>query len=282
MQTLRNIRSLLKETYDEWHKQKPEILGAALAFYIIFSLGPVLVITTGIVDFLLGGNTAESEIVQQIHTLIGPKPADVIRSLIAEAYAPPAKYLTTIISIPLIVFGSGMIFFQLRNTLFIVWGIPRRRSRKIIGFLKSYAISFSLVMVLGAILFFLIAKSIALAMLDDFIIQYISVPFSLLRTADSIATFGIVTVLFALVYKILLHEHVTWPNAWVGALGTSFLFTVGQVCIGLYLSMTDIDTAYGALGSVTVLVIWIFYSAQIFLVGAVFTRVHGKRGAGRG
>ncbi len=274
---LNEIKHLVKSTCHEWIKQKPATLGAAIAFYIIFSLGPILVITIEIVGLIFGKQAAEDQIVQEIYRIIGQKPAEVIKSFIILAYSPPTRIITTILSIPTVMLGSAMIFFQLKNTLNMIWDVKPRKDKRFVYTLINYGSSFSMVALLGILLIILIIKSFSLAIFNDSIGQFLPFPVYLFNIIDLIVTFFVTTILFAMLYKILPDTYIKWSNIWIGALVTSFMFAIGQFMIGLYISKTDIDTAYGALGSLTVLLIWIFYSSLIFLAGAVFTKIYSQK-----
>ena len=137
---LNEIKHLVKSTYHEWIRKKPAILGAVIAFYIIFSLGPILVITIGAVGLIFGKQAAEGQIVQEIHRIIGQKPAEVIQSFIIQAYSPPTRILTTILSIPAVMLGSTMIFFQLKNTLNMIWDVKPRKEKGFVSTLIKYGL----------------------------------------------------------------------------------------------------------------------------------------------
>ncbi|MFC1538481.1 YihY/virulence factor BrkB family protein, partial [Candidatus Latescibacterota bacterium] len=268
---------LVKSTYQEWLKQKPALLGAAIAFYFIFSLGPILVITVGAVGLIFGKQAAEGQIVQEIYSIIGQKPAEVIQSFIIQASSPPTRILTTILSIPTVLLGSIMIFIQLKNTLNIIWDVKPPNKKRFNYYLLNYGLLFLIVVLIGILLILLIIKSFLLAIFSDFVGQFLPFHIFFLLMIDLIITFCFTTVLFAVLYKILPDIYIKWSNIWIGALVTSFMFAIGQLLIGLYISKTDIDTAYGALGSLTVLLIWIFYSSLIFLAGAIFTKVYSQK-----
>ena len=149
---LNEIKHLVKSTYHEWIKQKPATLGAAIAFYFIFSLGPILVIIIGAVGIIFGKQAAEGQIVQEINSIIGQKPAEIIQLFIIQANSPPTRMLITILSIPTVLFGSTMIFFQLKNTLNMIWDVKPRHENSFISTLIKYGLSFSMVALLGILL----------------------------------------------------------------------------------------------------------------------------------
>lgn len=274
---LKQIGSLLRQTFIEWIQLKPGLIGAALAFYIIFSLGPILVITIGFVGAFYGEKVAGSQIVHEINTIAGPKPAEVMRLLIKKTFAPPSSTIATILSFPLVAFGAGMFFFQLKRTLNIIWGARPVEEHFLKSFFRSYLLSFLMVVSLGLMLYILVIKSLTLAMLQDLIQYYIPIPRYVLQTVDFIMTFGVITILFGIIYGFLPNVRIKISEVWTGAGVTSLLFTSTQFLTGVYISHTEIDTAYGAIGSLTVIFIWIFYSSLIFLYGAVFTKVFACR-----
>jgi len=277
MKLLNETKLLLKATFIEWRNQRPELLGAAISFYIIFSLGPVMVIIIGIVGLLFGKQVAESQIIQEIQRSIGPKLAEVIQTLIEEAFLHPARELTTILSIPIVVFGASMLFYRLKNTLNVIWGVKPQSRSNLIGAIKNYIFSFLMVIILGILLMILIIKSFLLVLLHEFLDNYIPFPIYLLQIIDGIFTFLAIIILFAMTYKILLETPIRWWDVWIGASVTSLMFIISQFIIGLYISKAEIGTAYGALGSLTILLVWIFYSSLIYLAGAIFTKVYSQR-----
>jgi membrane protein len=277
MKILNEIKFLIITTFNEWRRQRPEILGAALAFYIIFSLGPLLAITLWIVGAIFGNQVAEGQLLEYIRLNIGDKPALIMRAIMERSFSRPTGIVTTIISIPLVFLGSTMIFAQLKNTLNLIWGIDLHHRYKLRAAVKNYLFSFLMIFVLWSLLIILILKSFVIVILHEYIDMFLPYPIYILQVADIIFSFGVTAVLFAAAYRILLEVHIGWVNIWMGAGVTSFMFMVSQFFIGLYISKTGIDTAFGALGSLTILVIWIFYSAQIFVAGAVFTKVFSGR-----
>ena len=274
---IKEIRALLWQTYIEWVELKPALIGAALAFYIIFSLGPILVITIGIVGAFYGEQTAGSQIVHEINTIAGPKPAEVMQLLIRKTFVPPSSHIATVISFPMVALGAGLFFFQLKRTLNIIWGVSPVERHFLKRLLKNYLLSFLMVVSMGLLLYILVIKSLILALLWEFIRYYIPVSGTIVKSADFIVTFGVITILFGLIYDFLPDVRIKISEVWVGAGVTSLLFTSTQYLTGLYISKTNIETTYGAIGSISVLLIWIFYSSLIFLLGAVFTKVYACR-----
>jgi len=271
-----SVRNLIRLTYVEWREQKPELIGAAIAFYIVFSLGPILVIVIEIAGLIFGKAVAESQIIHEFDSIVGPKLAQVIKVIIVNAETPPRQTVTMIVSVPLVILGSAMIFFQLKNALNYIWGVKTAGNGGVLGLVGNYISSFIMVLFLGALLFTLIVKSFALTLVGEFIESYVPFPLIVLSLLDSVFTFFVITLLFAMIYKILTEPKIRWSDEWIGAAVTSLLFTASQFLIGLYFSKIDIGSAFGAIGSFTLLLIWVYYSSIVFLLGAVFTKVYAR------
>jgi membrane protein len=275
----REIKHLLSSTYVEWRKQKPAILGAAISFFFIISLGPIMILAVGVVSMIFGTHAAESRIIRAIVEIIGYTPAEVIQTYLIQVQPSASKLFATLLSIPMILFGATMIFFQLKNTLNIIWEVKPHKEARFYHTAVRFVLSFSMVAMIGVLLILLISKSLLLAVFYEFIHQFITFPPIFLYFLDSAVSFLITTLLFAMIYKILPDIHLEWDDVLTGALVTSVLFTIGQFVIGIYLGSIDIDSAHSALGSLTVLLLWIYYSSLIFLIGAVFTKTYSNEKA---
>jgi membrane protein len=277
MTIIRNCIGLIIGTFREWRASKPELIGASLAFYILFSLGPLLVITVWILGLFFGKRAAEGEIVYQIQAIVGQKPAAVMQYILAEAVSPPRRYIATIISVPLMLFGSTMIFFQLRNALHFIWEAPHTGRGGISTLIVDYLYAIPKVAIVGAAFLMLIVKSSIITILGEILRGQVTEAGYIVKIGDFLLTFGIVTLLFAFIYRFLPRVRIGKSDLWIGAAVTSLLMTLGQMVIGYYIRTTEVDTAYGAIGLFTVLLIWIFYSSQIFILGAVFTKVYSLK-----
>lgn len=271
---IQNIGGLLKETAKQFANHKPLLISAAIAFYIILSLGPILAILMIILGAIFGERAVEGNIVEEIKSVVGSQPAEIIQQMISRAYNFPSKTITIISSIPLLFFGCTMIFYQLRSALNIIWDVKPENGGALSKRLRAYSFSFVMLLIIGALLFLLILKSPALHLLEE---EIISLPAWGVRILDVIFSFCLITILFAMIYKILPAKSIPWEDVWVGAAVTSFLFTLVQALVGLNFRNTNIEFALGALGSTTILVLWIFYSSIIFLFGAHFTKVYANK-----
>lgn len=271
------VTRFARSFYRELKSSRPELVSAAISFYVIFSLGPVLFITIRVLSFFLGERAVEGEIVRQTQHLVGAAPAQVMQDIIASAIARPSSNIATIISIPLVILGGTMIFFQLKNALHFIWDLEHHRRRGILGLLIEYLYTIPKISIVGLFFFLLIQKSSVLTLFRVLLQDNSAHAGLVIQVLDFTATFVIITMLFAVIYRVVPNVNIGWTDLWVGAGATSLLFTLGQVLIGLYIATTDVGSAYGAIGSITILFIWIYYSSLAFLLGAVFTKVYARR-----
>jgi membrane protein len=270
----KKISSVIKDTGKEFSKHNPLLIGAAISFYVLLSLGPILFIIIFSLGSVFGEKAVEGQIVNEIQNVVGQKPAEIIQTVIERVYKFPSKTMTLLSSIPLLFFGGTMIFYQIRNALNMVWEVePPKESSGILRKLKSYSFSFLMLLVVGLIILLLVIKSPALSLLQ----QNIPLPGGLLKVLDLLLNFLVITFLFGMIYEILPAIDIKWSDVWVGAAVTAFLFSIVQVLIGINVSQSNIGNAAGAIGSFTILFLWIFYSSLIFLFGANFTKVYAKK-----
>ncbi len=253
------------------------MIGAALAFYILFSLGPIFVMFIWFTSTIMGDYVTESQIFSEIRITVGSQPAKAIDEVIKQANRTPAANVTPLISIPLLFLGATLIFYQIVNALNQIWEVPYKKHTGIIGLFTDYLFAFSMLVIVGFLLLALILKSMSLSLLSEYLPHFVPYQSTLIYILDSAISFAIITVLFAFMYKILPETTIHWSDVWVGAGVTAFLFIISQSLIGFYLRTSHIASGYGALGSFTVLIVWIFYSSLVFLFGAVFTKVYSKQ-----
>ena len=271
------ITGLFADTFIEWRKQKPHLIGAALAFYILFSLGPILVLSVWFTDTLLGSYVTESQVFSEIRIAVGDQPASALDEIIKRANRTPAANVTPLISIPILFLAATLIFYQLVNALDHIWEVPYKKRTGFRGIITDYLFAFSMLVIVGFLLLALILKSMSLSILSEYLPHYVPYHGTLIHILDSTVSFAIVTGLFAFIYKILPETPIHWSDVWIGAAVTAFLFTASQFFIGFYIRTTHIATGYGALGSFTIVIVWVFYSSLVFLFGAAFTKVYSKR-----
>jgi membrane protein len=249
-------------------------MGAALAFYTLFSIAPILIIALAIAGWVFGPHTAETELLAQLQDLTGSAGADALRQLLNSAHYSDKKGMAAVLAIATLVIGATSVFGELQHALDIIWGSPDHK--KDAGWWKlvrTRLLSFGMVLGVGFLLLVSLIASAVLAALGGWLEARFGGLQIVLPILDVAVSFGMTVLLFAMIYKYVPHQDIAWRDVWIGAAVTAFLFTVGKSLIGLYLGRSSFNGAYGAAGSLIVLLLWIYYSAQIFLLGAEFTRV---------
>lgn len=269
--------SVLKQTVAEWQRDKVSRLAAALAYYTTFSLAPVLVIVIAVASFLFEQSTVQTRIIEQLQGLLGENAAGLIQEMLTSRTQTNDGFWATVISVVLLVVGASGLFIQLQDALDTVWNVVPRKEGGVWGLLRDRLLSFGMVLVIGFLLLVSLMLSAGLSAVSGMVGDVLLGWDGIWQIANAALSFGVITLLFALIYKVLPDVTVSWSDVWVGAAMTSLLFTVGKFAIGLYLGNSSVASAYGAAGSFVVLLLWIYYSAQILLFGAEFTQVYANR-----
>lgn len=263
---------LVKDTASEWLEDKAPRLGAALAYYTIFSLAPLLVIVIAIAGLVFGREAVQGHIAQQLQNLIGEQGARTLETMVANASKPGEGTLASILGIVMLLFGAMGLFGQLQDALNTIWEVQPKPGRGIWGFLRERFLSLSMVMGSAFLLLVSLVVSAAMAALAGLWGDWQA---SILgHLVNGTVSFVVITLVFAMIYRYLPDAKISWQDVWLGALITALLFTIGKFLIGLYLGHSSVSSTYGAAGSLAVLLIWLYYSAQIFLFGAEFTKVY--------
>ena len=272
---------LLSATYTKWTEDHAQTLGAALAFYTVFSLPPLLLIVIAIAGLVFGQEAAQGQIIGQIQGLLGEDSAKAIQSMIEEARKPAVGVIATVLAIVMLLFGATGVFAQLQESLNTIWKVEEKPGESIWKILKDRFISLLAVLGTGFLLLISLVISAGLSAVGTTLNHILPAPEFLLQIINFFISFAIVTLLFAMIYKLLPDISIQWGDVWIGATLTSLLFTIGKFFIGLYLGKSDVGIAYGGAGSLAVILIWVHYASQIFLLGAEFTAVyahsHGSR-----
>ena len=269
--------SLLKETFQEWQDDKSSRLAAALAYYTVFSLAPLLIIAIAIAGAIFGEEAAQGELVGQMQGLVGDSGAEVIQGAIQNANKPDTGNIASIISIVVLLFGASGVFAQLQDALNTVWEVESDPKLGIWGFIRKRMLSFGAVFGIGFLLLVFLVVSAILTGLSNYMSDLIPGIDLLWRLLDLMISFVVITFLFALMYKYLPDVKIKWSDVWIGAALTSVLFAIGKYALGLYLGRSSFGSVYGAAGSLMVLLAWIYYAAQILFFGAEFTQVYARR-----
>ena len=278
---LQILSKLLRATYIQWTEDHAQGLGAALAFYAIFSLAPLLLIVIAMAGLVFGQEAAEGQIIGQIQSVVGEQSAKAIQSMIEEARKPATGIIATVLAMVMMFLGAIGVFAQLQEALNTIWKVEERPREGMWKTLEARFISLIAVLGTGFLLLITLVISAGLSAIGTSLEHVLPVPAFLLQLINVFVSFAIVTLLFAMIYNLLPDISIQWGDVWIGAIITSFLFTIGKFVIGLYLGHSNVGIAYGAAGSLVVILIWVYYASQIFLLGAEFTAVyaesHGSR-----
>jgi membrane protein len=269
---LRRFRALLVGAIEEWIDDRASSKGAALAFYTLFSLAPVLIMVLAIAGAIFGEEAARGAIFRELNGLIGPAGAEAIQLLLANARNPKAGTLATLSALALLAVGATTVFGELKDSLDEIWDVPPARQPGIIVFIRTRLLSFSLILVLAFLLLVSLTINAALAVLEKYLGGFWSDASYILLPVTSVISFTVIASLFAAIYKLLPQVKLPWRDVWVGAIVTALLFVVGKKLIGAYLGNSEFVTSFGAASSVIALLLWVYYSAQIFFLGAEMTR----------
>lgn len=275
------LRRLLTDTVWQWFNANAQRLGASLAFYTMFSMAPLLVVVVGIAGMVFGREAAEGQIVWQVRDLAGEQGAEVVAAMLSRVDQPAAGALATAAGVLVLLFGASAVFAELRSSLNAVWGVPDPAGAGLIAMVKDRFFSFAMVVAIGFLLLVSLVVSAALAAAGAVAGNILPLPEAVLQAASTAVSLVVISGLFALLYKVVPDARVAWTDVMTGAFVTALLFSTGKLLIGLYLGKASIGSAYGAAGSVVVLMMWVYYSAQIFFLGAVFTRLYSERHGSR-
>ena len=275
--TPRVVWSLLGETFFEWSEDRAPRLGAALAYYTVFALAPGLILIIALAGLLLGEEAAQGQIISQVQDLAGEAGAEAVRAAIESARSAGGSLLATGLGAVTLLFGLWGVFGELQDALNTIWGVTSRPGRGVIGVIKARFWSFTMVVGIGFLLLVSLAASAWLAALGKFFSRLLPLPAAVMETTNALLSFVVITFMFAMIYKLLPDVTIAWRNVWIGAAVTAVLFTIGKTLIGLYLGRSTVASVYGAAGSLIVILLWVYYSAQIVFFGAEFTKVYARR-----
>ena len=266
----RRAGALLARSANAWIDHRAGSKGAALAFYTLFSMAPILILAIAGAGYFFGAEAAQGEIIAQLEGLMGRDGAQAIQALLAGARNPASGLVATMAAGVLLLVGAMSVFVELKASLDEIWGIPPPRGRAVIAFLRTRLYSFGLVLVLAFLLLVSLALSAGLAVVER--IAGGASSYEVFALASSALSFAAITCLFAVIFKVLPDAPLSWRDVWIGAAFTAGLFTIGKYAIGLYLGNGAVASSFGAAGSLIALLLWVYYSSQIFFFGAELTR----------
>ena len=275
----RQIWTLMKGAVSAWIADYAPSMGAAIAYYTAFSIAPLLLLVISVAGLVFGRDVVQGEIVSQAQGLMGEQGGSAIEDLLKSASEPTTGLMATIASIGLLIFGATTVFGEVQNSLDRIWHVPEKQKPSgVWGFIRTRMLSFGIVLILAFLLLVSLAVSSALAALGSWWDEYFAGQEALLQFLNYAVSVLFSTTLFAMMYKLMPRTQIAWRDVWVGAVVTAILFEIGKFAIGLYIGKSAVASAFGAAGSLAVLLIWVYYSAQIFLLGAEFTRLYaGER-----
>jgi membrane protein len=274
---------LLKATYSNWTNDKAPRMGAALAYYTVFSLAPLSIIAIYVAGVLFGAEAAQGAIVAQVQGLVGTESAQAIQTMIHSADRPATGLWSSILGVLALLFGASGVFAELQDALNTIWRVPKAKGSGIWNFIRRRFVSFAMVLGIGFLLLVSLLLSAALSAAAGIWRGYLPLPPAVLQALEFAVSLVVITTLFAMIFKLLPETSISWSDVWTGAALTSLLFTIGKFLIGLYVGRSVSASAYGAAGSLVILILWTYYSAQILYFGAEFTRQYaGRMGSRRG
>ncbi len=280
MRLLKALAEVFMNSFSSWIIHRGASKGAALAFYALFSLSPILILTIAVTGFFFGDEAAQGQIIHQIENLVGHNGAVAIQAILAAARDPVGGQLTTVVAIGLLFIGATSVFTELKASLDELWGVPKSELSAMSILLRTRLLSVGLVLVLTFLLLISLVVSAFLSVFE----QYIgtiwggsALLLTTLTTLTSFVSFCVIACLFAVIYKMLPDEQLSWQDVVIGSMFTACLFTLGKYLIGLYIGKSAVSSSFGAAGSVVAILLWVYYSAQILFFGAEFTRQYSLR-----
>lgn len=279
---LKKIWDFTERVFDQWAEDRCPKLGAALSFYMIFSLSPLLIVAVFVAGLIFGEEAARGEIVYQIEDLIGREGAVIVQEALRNSRYSDDGLTAIIISGVMLLIGSTIVFAALQDSLNLIWKVKYKPGRSFFKVIKGFFIdrfqSFAMVVTMGFLLLVSLLLSAILSALHRYLSDtFLSIPTYFFDIANIIIPLLIIFILFMIIFKVLPDVNIRWKDVWVGALVTSALFVLGKFLIGLYLGSSTVASTYGAAGSLIIFLLWIYYSAQILFLGAEFTKVYVER-----
>ncbi len=274
----RDFASVLMESASAWMEDNALRLSASLAFYSVFSLAPMLVIAVSIAALIFSEQTVRDQVAAQLEALAGPRAADALEALLVTTAAQKRTgTLAVIAGVAAMVFGASAVFSELKDALNIIWGVVVRPGRTLLRLIRDRFLTFSMVLSVGFLLLVSLLLSAILTALSKYMNWLLPLPALVWQALDFLGSLAIITLLFAMIFKILPNVRIGWHDVWIGAAVTSLLFVLGKFLIGFYLGASSVTSAYGAAASVVIVLLWVYYSACILFFGAEFTKVYARK-----
>ncbi len=276
--TARTAKDLLQTTFSRWNAHNAPRLGAALAYYTLLSMAPLVILLVAICALVLNKSSAEQQVLDQTRELIGAGAANALAGVIGNTQHKGTGILATVIAVVTLFFGASGVFLELRNALNMIWEVPAPTSSGVVTLIRERLAAFAMVASLGVFLLGSLLLSTAFGVMTKLAGGWVPVPDQIAaETLSFLVSFVALTVLFGLIYRFVPNVHVLWHDVAIGAVATAFLFTLGKLLLSFYLTTAGVGSAYGAAGSLVAFVVWVYYSAQIFFFGAEFTKTYADK-----
>jgi len=275
---MKDALDLLKEAAWDWFDDSAPTLGAAVAYYTVFSLAPLFVIAVFIAGLVFGQEAAQGQIFVQLRALIGETSAAAMEDVVESANSQPKTgVFATIVGFVVLIVGASGVFAQMQASLNAIWRVEPKPGRGIWGLLQDRILSFGFILVVGFLLLISLILTAIIAFIGTWFGGFLPGVETLIQILNAILSLAIITLLFAMIFKFLPDVKIAWRDVWIGALITAGLFTAGKEILGLYLGKSGVASSYGAAGSLIVLLLWVYYSAQIVFFGAEFTKAYANK-----
>lgn len=273
---MKSFFSLLGETFRQWNAHKAPKMGAALAYYAMFSLAPLVILVLSLVSLAVERNAARAELIDQFRQLIGPDGANVVEMILGNAASQQTGVWSTIIGFTVLIIGASGVFVELHDSLNQIWEVSSERHPFYL-IIKERLLSFVMILVMGFLLLTSFLLSTAITFAGKYLQGRMPALGGIWEWGNVLVSLALVTLLFALIFKVLPGVHIGWRDVWLGALLTAVLFVLGKLLLGFYIGHSAIASSYGAAGSIIIILVWVFYSAQILFFGAEFTRAYALK-----
>jgi membrane protein len=274
---LGELWATVKETVDDWLDDNAARLAAALAYYALLSLAPLIVITVAVVGWFIGADAARGRVAGELSAVVGGEAARGIQAVAENAKSPAAGVVSTVVGVVTLFIGASGVFGELQSSLNTVWEVAPKPGRGLMGQLRDRFLSFTMVLGVAFLLLVSLIITSVLSAAGSFMASALPGGEALWQVLNFVLSLAVVTALFALIFKVVPDAKIQWRDVWLGSAVTAVLFTIGKLLLGLYLGKAAPGSSYGAAGSIIALVVWVYYAAQILLIGAEFTQVQARR-----
>ncbi len=273
----KTLWEITTETVSDWSEDNATRLSAALAYYTVLSIAPLLVLAVAVAGLVFGESAARGQIASELASIVGTQAGRGVETVIQHAKSPEDGTIGSVVGIVVLLFGASGVFGELQSSLNAIWNVAPKPGRGWRGFLRQRFLSFSMVLGVAFLLLVSLVLSAVLAGMGRWFVHALPGGAALWQIVNFVVSLGVITALFALIFKVVPDVKLTLRDVWMGAAVTAVLFTIGKFLLGLYLGRASVASPYGAAGSLIVLVIWVYYASQILFLGAEFTQVYARR-----